>query len=351
MTERARLAAAFSAWFWEAQMRFGNVRNRVLQSAVMLSALAVCALQTLDAESFPAAKHPIRIVVPTGPGSPPDVISRIIATELADSEGWTMIVENRPGALQTIGMADVLKAPADGHSIFPMSLGAMATPTLLPDKGLRLDADFAPVIKVAIGYNALVVNASVSARSLADLVALLKAHPDQYNFASGGFGTPAHLIGELFKLQTGVRATHVPYQQGQQRMVDLLNGSIQFDFITSVRAVDLIRSGKLRALAVMAPTRVAALNDVPTVIEQGFPDLVVEDFTGWAVKNGTPNETVARLNAAMNKVLTNRKVQDPFARIGYEAAGGTPTEFGIFLKSQLDQWRRVVKESGIKMPQ
>ena len=332
-------------------MRRGNVLDRTLRRAVVLSALVVvCALQTLSAEPFPATK-PIRIIVPTGPGGPPDIISRVIATELSDSEGWATIVENRPGALQTIGMADVLKAPADGHSVLPMSLGAVATPALLPDKGLRLDADFAPVIKTAIGYNVLVANPSVSARSIADLIALLKAHPDQYNYSSGGFGTPAHLIGELFKLQTGVRATHVPYQQGQQRMVDLLNGSIQFDFITSVRAVDLILAGKLRALAVIAPTRILALKDVPTVVEQGFPGLLVEDFQGFAVKNGTPNGTITRLNAAVNKALTNRKVQDAFTRIGYETAGGTPTEFGVFLKSQLDQWERVVKEAGIKMSQ
>ena len=237
------------------------------------AALIVAGIVAAGAEPFPGSR-PIRIVVPTSPGSPPDVIARVIATDVSEAEGWRVVVENRPGALQTIGMTDVLNQPADGLSIFPFSLGAIPTPILLPGKGIRLETDFAPVVKVATGSNVLVVHPSLRATSVAELVALLKAEPDKYNYSSGGFGTPAHLLGEMFKVQTGVHATHTPYPQGQQRIADLLNGTTHFSFYNTPAMVDLVGTGKLRAIAVTAPNRVPALKDVPTVIEQGFADLV-----------------------------------------------------------------------------
>src|SRR6266852_4389709 len=301
------------------------------------------------AQTFPS--NVIRIVVPPGPGSPPDIISRVLASELSEREGWRVVVENRPGAMQTIAMADVLKQPTDGYSLLAMSVPVTAAPALLPKMGLRPEVDFAPIIKLSTSYNVLVVTPSLPVKSVSELVGVLKNEPDGLNFSSGGFGTPAHLIGEMFKLQTGVRAIHVPSQQLQQRMVDLLNGVTQFDFITTVAVVDLIATGKLRALAVTAPKRVAALTDVPTVVEQGFPDLVVEDWVGFAVKSGTPNNIVARLNEAMNRALAKQKVRDAFANLGAEPAGGTSAEFGLFIKSQVAHWGKVVRDSGIKISQ
>ena len=175
--------------------------------------------------SQPYPSNVIRIVVPTGPGTPPDIISRIIANELSESDGWKVIVENRGGALQTIATADVLKQAPDGYTVLAMSVPMMAAPTLLPHLGLRPETDFAPVIKLSASYNVLVVTPTLPAKSVSELVDLLKSQPDKYNFSSAGFGTPAHLIGELFKLKTGVPAIHVPYQQGQQRLTDLMNGT------------------------------------------------------------------------------------------------------------------------------
>ena len=275
----------------------------------------------------------------------------MVAAELSDSEGWRVVVENRPGALQTLAAADVLKQDPDGYSVLVISLPLIAAPALMPNLGLQLQTDLVPVIKVAVSYNVLVVNPSVQAKSVSELVSLLKSQPDKLTFSSGGFGTPAHLIGEMFKLQTGVRATHVPYQQFPQAIGDLINGTNQYMFIAMLPVVDLINSGKLRALAVTAPKRVPALKDVPTIVEEGFPDLVVEDWTGFAVKNGTPSDIVLRLNQAINKALATPKVRESFAKLGAEPAGGTSAEYADLFKSQLAHWGKVVKDAGIKMQQ
>jgi len=322
---------------------------RHLSRYLLLSLALVAAINDTRAQSPPP--NVIRIVVPGGAGSPPDVVSRIVANELAEAEGWRVIVENRPGALETLAMGEVLKQPADGRALFAMSLPTIAAPALLPNLGLRVETAFAPVIKISSGANVLVVHPSVPAKSVSELVSILQSQPNKFNFSSGPFGTPAHLIGELFKLRTGTRATHVPYQTTPQRMVDLLSGTNQFDFLTAVIALELVASGKLRALAVTSPKRVATLKDTPTVVEQGFPDLVAEDWEGFAVKSGTPNEIVKRLNEAMNRALAKQKVRDAFANIGAEPVGGTSAEFGFFIKSQLEHWGKVIRDSGIKMPQ
>src|SRR6267142_2865220 len=316
---------------------------------LMLVAAGAGAASTGYAQPFPS--NTIRIVVPTVAGTPPDIISRVVAAELAEAKGWRTLVENRPGALQTIGMSDVLKQPADGYSIYPMSVPTMVVPALLPHLGLRPDVDFAPVIKISTSYNVMVVPPSFPAKAVSELVAILKKQPGRYNFSSAGFGTPAHLAGEMFKLQTGVSATHVPYQQSQQRIADLLNGTNHFDFLASVSAGDFIATGKLRGLAVTAPQRVAGIRDVPTVVEQGFPNLVLEDYVGYAVKSGTPKDIVAHLSEAMNRALQKPKVRDAFATLGATPAGGTPAEFGNLIRSQVGYWSSVVAESGIKMPQ
>ena len=308
-----------------------------------------CGVSATPAEIYPS--NVIRIVVPTGPGTPPDVISRVIATALSEGEGWRIVVENKPGALQTIGITEVLKQPADGYTVYSMSVPTAAVPSLMPNLGLRPEADFTPIIKISKSYNALVVPPSFPAKSVAELIAVLKQQPGKYNFSSAGFGTPAHLIGEMFKLQTGVQVTHVPYQQSQQRLTDLLNGTNHFDFLATVTVADFVETGRLRALAVTAPDRVAGVKDVPTVVEQGFPELVVEDYVGFAVKSGTSGEVVVSLNKAVNKALQKPKVIDTFAKLGATPAGGTADVFGAAIKEQVAHWSKIIRESGIKMSQ
>ena len=293
----------------------------------------------------------IRIVVPTTPSTPPDIISRVIAQQLATDKGWNVVVENKPGAVMTIAGSDVLRQPADGKSIYALSLPVSAAPAFVPDMPFNLSRDFAPLIKIAVSYNVLVVNPNLPVHSVSDLVALLKSKPDQLTFSSGGYGTPAHLIGELFEQRTGTHAIHVPYQQFPQAIGDLISGANQFMFVTMLPVIDLVKTGKLRALAVTAPKRVATLPDVPSIVEEGYPDLVVEDWTGFDVKAGTPADAVSDLNAAINVALTKPNVRAALGNLGAVPAGGTPDAFGKFVQSEMSHWAQVVKDSGIKIQQ
>ena len=317
--------------------------------AIFLRAMTLlgAAIGPAAAQSYPSDM--IRIVLGGGAGTPPDIITRIVANELGQSEGWRIVVENKPGAIGTLAAGEVLKQPADGYSVLAFTLGASASPALLSNIAFRHDTDFAPVIKVMTAHHVLVANPSVPTKSMAELVALLKSQPDKLTFSSGGFGTPAHLAGEQFKLQTGVRVAHVPYRALPQAIGDLLNGTNHYQFITPLPVLDLIGAGKLRALAVTAPKRMAALKDVPTVVEEGFPELVIEDWVGFVVKSDTPGAIIARLNEATNKALLKASVREAFAKIAAEPAGGTPGEFGTHIKSQIAHWGKVVKDAGIKI--
>jgi tripartite-type tricarboxylate transporter receptor subunit TctC len=320
---------------------------RLSRLAIPLAVMSLGASVPAGAQSYPA--DVIRIFIGSQAGSPPDIVSRIVANELGQSEGWRIVVENKPGAIGTLAAGEVFKQPADGYSILAFTLGASASPALLSNVAFRHDSDFAPVIKVMTAHHVLVVNPAVPAKSLPDLVALLKSQPDKLAFSSGGFGTPAHLTGELFKLQTGVRVAHVPYRAGGQMIADLVNGTNHFQFITPLPVLDLIATGKLRALAVTAPTRMPALKDVPTVVEEGFPELVIQDWVGFVVKSGTPDAIVTRLNEAINKALAKPNVREAFAKIAAEPAGGSPAELGAHIKSQIAHWGKVVKDAGIKI--
>src|SRR5262249_53001330 len=198
-------------------------------------------------------------------------------------------------------------------------------------------------------YNVLVVNPSLPVNSVSELIVYLKKDPGKHTFSSGGFGTPAHLLGELFKLETGVQSTHVPYVQFPQAISDLVNGVNSYQFITILPVVQLINAGKLRALAVMGRKRVAALQDVPTIVEAGYPNLAAEDWAGMLVRSGTPAPVVGQLNAAVNKALKTDKVREAMSKLGTDPGGGTPEAFGALMRNEIAHWTKVVKDAGIKI--
>jgi tripartite-type tricarboxylate transporter receptor subunit TctC len=321
--------------------------RRALLKGVAAVGLGVSACARALGQSFPSRN--IRIVVPAGAGSPPDLLARIVGTAIAEAEGWTAVVENKPGGATTLGAADVLRQPADGHTLLSVTAPIAAAQALVPSAQLRIETDFAPVIQVGTAYNVLVVNPSAPVRTLPEFIAYLKQDPDKHTFSSGGFGTPAHLLGELFKLETGVQTIHVPYQGNARAIADIMNGTNTYQFITAVAVVELINSGKLRALVAMSHKRVPALKEVPTIVEAGYPKLASEDWAGILVKFGTPAPVVAQLNAAINKAIKTDKVREAFAKLGTDPGGGSPEAFGALVRAEVAHWSKVIKDAGIKI--
>lgn len=325
-------------------------RLRFCGSLIVLSLLGLfIAAKQANAQIYPA--RTIRVIVGTSVSTPPDIISRIVATALSENEGWSVIVENKFGAMHSLAAQRVLEQQADGYTIMAVGVPTSAAPSLIKNIGFNLDTDFTPVVQLSASGNVLVVNPSIPAQTVPELVAHLKKNTDKLTFSSGGFGTPAHLIGELFKLQTGVKVTHVPYNELPRAITDLLQGINAYQFITVLPVVGLVQSGKLRALAVTSAKRVPVLPDVPTVAEAGYPQLTSYDWVGFSVKKGTPPEIVTKLNTAVNKALKNPKVMAAFEKIGSQPVGGTPAEFRDLVTSQVALWGKVVKDAGIKISQ
>lgn len=318
--------------------------RRALLAAAPLLGLSAPAIAQLGAE------RPLRVVVPFAPGTPPDVLSRIVANALGETEGWRVVVENRPGAIGALGAAEVLRQPADGMMLMAATLPMSAAAALMPDQRHDLVRDFAGVARISRSYNVLVVHPSVPAASTPELVALLRQRPDALNFSSPGYGTPAHLIGEMFLLRTDTRATHVPYNAFPQMIADLLTGTNQFMFVTTVPVLEHIASGRLRALAVTAPARLPSLPDIATTAEQGLPDIVMEDWVGFLARSGTPEAVVARLGAAVERVLANPATQAQIRRLGVEPATMTPDAFTRFVSADVALWGGVVRDRGIRIP-
>ena len=327
------------------------ITKRAFLSTVAMAGTAagfgIAARWPAFAQPYPSSV--IRIVVPYSASTPPDILARIVSTALSEGEGWNVIVENKPGAVMTIGTNEVLRQPADGHTLLSITAPFAAAPALVPDAKFKIETDLAPLIQIGTAYNVLVVNPSVPVNSVAELIAYLKKDPGKHTFSSGGFGTPAHLLGELFKLETGVQATHVPYTQFPQAIADLISGVNTYQFITILPVVQHIKSGKLRALAVMTRKRVPAIEDVPTIVEAGYSQLAAEDWAGVLVRSGTPAPVVARLNAAIGKALETGKVREAFAKIGTDPAGGTPEAFRELMHGEIVRWSKVIKDAGIKI--
>jgi tripartite-type tricarboxylate transporter receptor subunit TctC len=319
-------------------------RRTVLQSAAGALALPLFPLPA-RAQSYPV--RPIRWVVPFPPGGATDVVARVVSQWLAERLGQPVVIENRGGAGGNIGVQAVVNSPPDGYSMLLIPTSATINATLYDSLPYSILRDIAPVSGLVLSPNVMIVNPALPVRSVAEFIAYTKANPGKVNLASPGTGTAVHMGGEMFKLMTGASMTHVPYRGGAPAMADLISGQVHVMFDVLPGAMQHIRSGSTRALAVTTRTRVDMLPDIPTVAET-VPGYESTTWFGIGVPAGTPREIIERLNREFNACLTDPGIRAKLAEVGTSPLVFTPAEFGAHLAAETEKWANVVKASGVK---
>ncbi|MDR6768246.1 tripartite-type tricarboxylate transporter receptor subunit TctC [Acidovorax delafieldii] len=321
--------------------------------------LALSALLCLGAVAgMPKATHaqdvwpskPLRLIVPFTPGGVTDTSGRLIAESLGKRLGQQIVVDNKPGASGNIGTALAKSAPADGYTLV---LGFDGTMVINPHVFSKLPfdtaKDFAPVGKIGDATLVLVANPGVPVKGLADVIALSKTQPGGLSFGTSGTGGTPHIAGELLKIRTGANLTHVPYKGGGQAMTDVLGGTIPLVYTAVAGAHGHIKSGKLKAIAVSSAQRTSALPDVPTFVESGVADFVVNSWVGLLAPVGTPAAVITRLNTELNAVLNDAAVREKLRVMGIEPTPGTAEQYRDEIKRDLDRYGAVVKAAGISI--
>jgi tripartite-type tricarboxylate transporter receptor subunit TctC len=307
----------------------------------------VLACPAIAQSGFPA--RPLRIVIGFPPGGGIDILARLMGPKMSERLGQPVVVENRPGANGLIATQGVAQADADGHTILFGTTGNLAVnPVLYAGKpGMDMAREFTPLSHVASLGFVLVVNPSVRANSLKDLIDLAKAGPNELLFGSSGNGGLPHLSGELLNLQAGIKTRHVPYRGSAPALVDLLSGQLHSMFDNLPGSIGHIKNGKARALGITSTKRSAALPNVPTIAET-VPGYEADVYYGIAAPKGTPAEIVAKLNAAFSAVLQDPKLKTRIAELGAEPMPMSSAEFGKLVVAQTDKWAKVIKTAGIK---
>jgi tripartite-type tricarboxylate transporter receptor subunit TctC len=322
-------------------------------SWVRLAAAAAAAVLVLAASPRPGAAQDypnrvIKLVVPTPPGGMADLLGRVIAQKISENTKATVIVENKTGAAGLIAADMVAHSPPDGYTLF---LGYHSTQSILHLITAKMTydpvKDFAPVTYVAIAPNVLIVNPSIPAKTVPELVAWAKANPGKVSYASQGKGTTGHLGGEMLKQATGIEMTHVPYRGGAPALQDLIGGQVTMMFDIVPQSREHVASGKVKALVVTAPERVAALPDVPTTREAGLPEVQGGAWWGLFAPAGTPRPIIDWLNAETRKAFDN-EVRTRLTGQGLSFSLGTPEQLAEHVKKETERWGAVIEKAGIK---
>jgi tripartite-type tricarboxylate transporter receptor subunit TctC len=318
----------------------------------LLSVGLVLALSLLSgvvrADPFPS--RPIRIVVPFAPGGSSEIVARSVAAEMAKTIGANVIVENKPGGAGTIAMSEVAKAAPDGHTLILGHVGTLAVnPFAMTKQPYDVNRDFVPVVLLARVPNIFVVHTSVPANNLKEFVALAKARPGALNYGSAGNGSAGHLAMEYLKLVTGTHIVHIPYRGTGPQLQDLLAGRTEASSAGTPPLLPHIRDGRLKAIAVGMTERIAALPDVGTVSEQGYPGFETSQWYGLVAPAGTPPEVVQKIAQHATQALRSGPITARFANDNALGAGGTPADFARFIQKEQERWSRVVKQANIRL--
>jgi len=321
--------------------------TRAIRIAAACAIAAFAAAAT--AQTYPS--KPVRILVGAGAGGGTDIIARMLADKYQAAMGQPFVVENKPGASNTIAADLTAKAAPDGHTLLvATNTGAAIAPHLIklaydPNK------DLIPVALIVVVPNVLVVGPNVAANNVRDLIVLMKAKPDGFSYGSSGVGSTQHLAGEAFNLAAGTKAVHVPYKGSSQALADLVGGQIQLDFDTTSSAMAFIKGGKVKALAVMSPKRTPELPDVPTLAEAGLPGVEMTTWYGLFVTAGTPKDVVNKIFAETVKALQLPDVQKRLVGLGGEPGNITQDQFAAMVRSDYDRFGKLIKDANVKLEQ
>ena len=320
---------------------------RIVAAAAIVLLIGGPALAQSLAQAYP--NKPIRFILPFPPGGGTDIIGRILAERMSIGLGQPVVIENRGGAGGNIGAEMAAKSAPDGYTIVMVAPSVAISPALYAKLSYDPVKDFAPIGLVATVPNVMVIHPSVPAQTLAEFIALAKRSPGGMNFGSGGSGTSNHLAGELFNIVAGVKLVHVPYKGVNLAMNDVIGGQLQMVVIGITAAAQHIKSGRLRALAVITPQRSAVLPDVPTTAEARLPSFVVNTWYGLLAPAGTPKSIINQLNAELARIMPSPELKDQLATMATEPMTSTPEEFGEFIKREVTKWSAVVREAGLKV--
>ena len=321
-------------------------KRKVLRSICALALTAVFAGPVL-AQAWPT--RPVRLVVAFPPGGIVDTVARQIQAPLQVALGQPVIVDNRGGAGGTVASAEVARAAPDGHTLLMVFDSYATYPLVYPKLSFDIAQDLLPVTQIASNPLVLVVNPQVPAQDFRSFVALLKANPGKYNYASVGPGSSNHLTAELFKAITGTFVTHIPYRGGGPAQQDLLGGQVQMMFLSAVLAQPHVQAGKLRALAQTGAQRVSAYAATPTVAESGYRDFVVNSWVGLLAPAGTPRPVVDRLQAEIRRIVTEPAFAARLQGQGLTGIAGTPEQFAAVIAGERDKWGRLARERNLDM--
>ena len=297
------------------------------------------------AQAYPS--RPVRIVVPFAPGGTFDIMARLIGQWLTEKLGQPFVIENRAGAGGNIGTELVVRAPADGYTLLLVGAANAISATLYEKLNFNFIRDIVPVAGIARVPEVMVVNPSLPATTVRELIAYTKANPNKLTMASGGIGTLSHVEGELFKMMTGVNLVHVPYRGLGPALTDLLGGQVQVMFASMSASIEYVRAGKLRALAVTTATRSDELPDVPTVAEF-VPGYEASGWFGMGAPKSTSSEVVAQLNKQINEGLADPNMKARLLDLGGRPMPMTPAELGKFIADEIEKWAKVIKFAGVK---
>ena len=319
-------------------------------TSALASALVLCVAASGSYADYP--ERPLRLIISSAAGGSPDVVSRILAVELVRQMGQQIVIDNRPGAAQTIGTEMVVRANPDGYTLGYANVVTLAiNKSLLPKQQQSYDPDRDLVLvgQFLSTYNMLAVTNALPVKSVRELIDYARQNPGKLLNASGGNGTTGHLGGELFKIMTGTQIVHVPYKGSPQGISDLIGGQVQlmFDNLTSISPH--VRSGKVRGIGVSSLKRSPIFPDIPTIAEAGVPGYDTNAWGGIVVPVGTPKAIVMKLNTEINKALQAPALKERYAAIEAEPVGGTPEAFAAFVKKETVKWAEVVKKSGAKL--